>query len=106
MLSQKKLIFPAVESITYELTEEERDETKRINNSLESNYVLIYIFLIHKRCKVEYASVLRELRDEISLNFIQFIIFSEDEFRPRKRRRIASDTDNSENENFDDSDFV
>jgi hypothetical protein len=105
-LSQKKLISPAVKSIAYKLTEEKRDEARRINDSLESNYVLIYALLIHKKRKTEYASVLRELRDEVPLGFIQFIVFSEDEFRPRKRQRIVSDTDNSENKDFDDSDFV
>jgi hypothetical protein len=69
-LSQEKLIFPAVKSVAYKLTEKERDETKRIDNSLKSNYVLIYIFLTYKRRKTEYASALRELRDEIPLNFI------------------------------------
>jgi hypothetical protein len=46
------------------------------------------------------------LRNEIPLNFIQFIIFSEDESRSRKRRRIANDINNSEDKDFDDSDFV
>jgi hypothetical protein len=92
--------------VAYELTKKERDKIRRINNSLENNYVLIYIFLIHKRRKIEYASVLRELRDKIPLNFIQFAIFSEDEFYPRKRRRIVNNINNSENKNFDDSNFV
>jgi hypothetical protein len=105
-LSQERLMFPAIESVAYELTEEERDEIRRIDDSFKSNYVLVYILLIYKRRKAEYASVLRELRGEVPLNFIQFIIFSEDESRPRKRRRIVSDTDNFENKNFDDSDFV
>jgi hypothetical protein len=60
----------AVETVTYKLTEEEKDKIKRINNSFESNYVLVYIFLIYKRRKAEYANVLRELRNEIPLNFI------------------------------------
>jgi hypothetical protein len=69
-LSQEKLIFPAVETIAYELTEKEKDKIRKINNSLKSNYVLIYILLIYKRRKAEYANALRKLRDEIPLNFI------------------------------------
>jgi hypothetical protein len=92
--------------IAYELTEKEKIKIKKINDSVESNYVLIYIFLIYKRRKAEYASVLRELRDEIPLNFIQFIILPKNESRPRKCRRIVSDINNSENENFDDSNFI
>jgi hypothetical protein len=68
--SQEKSIFSAVEIVAYELTEKERNEIRKINDSLKSNYVLIYVFLIYKRRKAEYASVLRELRDEISLDFI------------------------------------
>jgi hypothetical protein len=68
--------------------------------------VLAYIFLIYKRRKAEYVSALRELRGEISLNFTQFTIFLKDESRPRKRRQIVSDINNSEDENFDDSNFV
>jgi hypothetical protein len=98
-------MFPAVETVAYELTEKEKNEIKRIDNSFKSNYVLAYIFLIYKRRKAEYANVLRELRDKIPLNFIQFF-FSEDESRSRKRRRIVSDTNNFENKNFDDSDFI
>jgi hypothetical protein len=105
-LSQEKLIFPAVESIAYKLTKEERNEIKRINNSLKSNYVLTYIFLIYKKRKAEYTNILRKLRNEIPLNFTQFIIFSEDESRPRKRQRIANNTNNSENKDFDDFNFV
>jgi hypothetical protein len=105
-LSQEKLMLSAVKTIAYKLTEEERNKAKKINDSLKSNYVLAYILLTYKKRKAKYASALRELRGEIPLNFIQFIILSEDESRPRKRRRIASDTDNSENKNFDDSDFV
>jgi hypothetical protein len=104
--SQKRLIFPAVKTIAYKLIEKERDEARKIGNLLESNYILAYILLTHKRRKAEYASALRELRGEVPLNFIQFTILSEDESRPRKRRRIASDTNNSENENFDDFNFV
>jgi hypothetical protein len=70
ILSQEKLISPAIETVAYELTKEKRNEIKRISDSLENNYVLIYIFLIHKRRKAEYTSVLRELRDEIPLDFI------------------------------------
>jgi hypothetical protein len=77
-----------------------------MNNSLKSNYILIYVFLIYKRCKAEYTNVLREMRNEISLNFIQFIIFSKNEFRSRKYRRIANNTNNSENKNFDNFNFV
>jgi hypothetical protein len=51
-------------------------------------------------------SVLRKLRDEVPLNFTRFIIFSKNEFRPRKRRRIVSDTNNFENKKFDDSNFI
>jgi hypothetical protein len=69
-LSQKKLISPAVKPVAYELTEEEKNKIRKINNSLKNNYVLIYIFLIHKRRKTEYANVLWELRDKIPLNFI------------------------------------
>jgi hypothetical protein len=97
---------PAVETVAYKLTEEERDEVRRIDNSLKSNYVLTYIFLTYKRRKAEYTSVLRKLRDEVSLNFIQFIIFFKDEFRSRKRQRIVSDTDNFENKNFDNFNFI
>jgi hypothetical protein len=90
----------------YELTEGKRKKARRIDNSLKSNYVLTYIFLTHKRRKAEYANVLRELRNEIPLNFIKFIIFSEDEFRSKKYRRIVSNINNFENKNFDDSNFV
>jgi hypothetical protein len=69
-LSQKKLISLAVETIAYKLTEEKRNKIRRIDNSFKSNYVLVYILLIYKRRKTEYASVLRELRDKIPLNFI------------------------------------
>jgi hypothetical protein len=69
-LSQEKLIFPAVKTIAYELTEKERNKIRRIDNSLKNNYVLAYILLIYKKCKAEYASALRKLRDEILLNFI------------------------------------
>jgi hypothetical protein len=97
---------PAVETIAYKLTEEERNEARRISNSLESNYVLAHALLTHKRRKAEYTSALRELRGEIPLNFTQFTVFPEDEPRPRKRRRIASDTNDSEDKDFDYSDFV
>jgi hypothetical protein len=92
--------------ITYKLTKKEKDKVRRINNSLKSNYVLAYVLLIYKKRKIKYASALRELRDKILLNFIQFIIFSEDESRPKKCRRIVSNTNNSENENFDNFNFV
>jgi hypothetical protein len=68
-LSQEKLISPAVETVAYELTEKEKNKAKKINNSLESNYVLAYIFLTYKRRKAEYTSVLRELHNKIPLNF-------------------------------------
>jgi hypothetical protein len=77
-----------------------------MNNSLKRNYILIYVFLIYKRCKAEYTNVLREMRNEISLNFIQFIIFSENEFRPKKYRRIINNINNFENKNFDDFNFI
>jgi hypothetical protein len=79
-------MFPAVETVAYELTEKERDKIRRIGDSLKSNYVLIYILLIYKRRKTEYASVLRKLRGKVPLDFIQFIIFSENKFRSRKYR--------------------
>jgi hypothetical protein len=69
-LSQEKLMLPAVESVTYELTEKEKNKIRRIDNSFKSNYVLAYIFLTYKRRKIEYTSVLRELRNEIPLGFI------------------------------------
>jgi hypothetical protein len=106
ILSQEKSIFPAIETVAYKLTEEERNEIKKIGDSFKSNYVLTYIFLIYKRRKAKYASVLRELRNKIPLDFIQFTILSKDEFYSKKRRRIVSNTDNSEDKNFDDSDFV
>jgi hypothetical protein len=56
-LSQKKLIFPAVETVAYKLTKKEKDKIRKINNSFKSNYVLVYTFLIHKRRKAEYANV-------------------------------------------------
>jgi hypothetical protein len=105
-LSQEKLIFPAVETVAYKLTKEKRDKARRISDSLKNNYVLAYIFLTHKRRKTEYTSALRELRDKIPLNFIQFTIFLENESRSKKRRRIISDTNNFENKDFDDFDFV
>jgi hypothetical protein len=80
-LSQKKLIFPAIKTIAYKLTEKERIKIKRSNDSFKNNYVLIYIFLIHKKRKTEYMSALRELRNKIPLNFIQFTIFSDDKSR-------------------------
>jgi hypothetical protein len=67
---RKKSISTSVETIAYKLIEKERNEARRINDSLKNNYVLTYIFLIYKRRKAEYANVLRELRDEIPLNFI------------------------------------
>jgi hypothetical protein len=69
-LSQERLMFPAIETVAYELTEEEKNETKRISDSFENNYVLAYIFLIYKRRKAKYANVLRKLRNEIPLDFI------------------------------------
>jgi hypothetical protein len=70
MLSQKKLIFPVVETVTYKLTEKEKIKIKKINNSFKSNYVLTYTFFTYKRRKAEYISLLGELRDKIPLNFI------------------------------------
>jgi hypothetical protein len=67
--SQKKLISPAIKTVAYKLTEKKNLKIKKINNSLESNYVLTYIFLTYKRYKVEYTNVLRKLRNEIPLNF-------------------------------------
>jgi uncharacterized membrane protein len=104
--SQKKLISPAVKTVAYKLTEKERNKIKKINNSLKNNYVLTYILLTYKRRKTEYMSVLRELRNKIPLSFTQFTILLENESRPRKRRRIASDTNNSENKDFDNSNFI
>jgi hypothetical protein len=46
------------------------------------------------------------LRDKIPLDFIQFTIFFKNEPRPRKYQRIASDTNDSEDKDFDDSDFI
>jgi hypothetical protein len=69
-LSQEKLIFPAIKTVAYKLTKKKKNEIRRINNSFESNYVLAYIFLTHKRRKAEYTSALRELRNEIPLDFI------------------------------------
>jgi hypothetical protein len=57
-LSQEKLIFPAIETIAYKLTEKERNKARRIDDSFKNNYVLAYIFLIYKKRKAEYASVL------------------------------------------------
>jgi hypothetical protein len=79
---------------------------KKIDNIFKSNYVLTYVLLTYKRRKTEYANVLRELRNKIPQNFTQFTIFFEDESRSKKRRRIISDTNNSENKNFDEFDFV
>jgi hypothetical protein len=70
MLSQKKLIFPAVETIAYELTKKEKNDIKKIDGLFKSNYVLIYTFLTYKRRKIEYTSVLRELRNKVPLSFI------------------------------------
>jgi hypothetical protein len=95
-----------VKTVAYELTEKEKDKIRRINNSLKNNYVLTHILFIYKRRKAEYASVLRKLRNEIPLNFIQFIILSENESRSRKRQRIVNNTNDFENENFAESDFV
>jgi hypothetical protein len=97
---------PAVESVAYKLTKKERDKIRRISDSFENNYVLAYAFLTYKKRKTKYASALRELRNKIPLGFTQFTILSEDEFRPKKRRRNVSDTNNSENKNFDDSNFI
>jgi hypothetical protein len=105
-LPQKKLMSPTIKTVAYKLTEEERNKIRKINNSFKSNYVLAYIFLIHKRRKAEYINVLRELRNKIPLNFTQFTILSKDESRSKKRQRIVNNTDNFENKNFDDSDFV
>jgi hypothetical protein len=45
------------------------------------------------------------LRNKVPLNFIQFTIFSEKEFRPKKRRQIISNTNDSEDKDFDDFNF-
>jgi hypothetical protein len=70
MLSQEKLIFSVIKTVAYKLTEKEKYEIRKIDNSLENNYVLVYILPIYKRRKAEYASVLRELHNKIPLNFI------------------------------------
>jgi hypothetical protein len=49
---------------------------------------------------------LRELRNKIPLNFTQFIILPENESRPKKRQRIVNNTNNSEDKDFDDFNFV
>jgi hypothetical protein len=76
------------------------------SNSYHAVPAITYIFLIYKRRKTEYTNVLRKLRDKIPLNFIQFTVLPKNESRPKKYRRIVSDTNNSENKHFDDSDFV
>jgi hypothetical protein len=82
-LSQENRIFPAVKTIAYELIKKEKNIIRRIEDSLKNNYVLIYIFLIYKRRKAEYTNALRELRNEIPLNFMQFTVFPEDECQER-----------------------
>jgi hypothetical protein len=69
-LSQKKLIFPAIETVAYKLTKKEKNKARKINDSLKNNYLLTYTLLTYKRRKAEYTNVLRELRNKILLNFI------------------------------------